>query len=48
MKLSLPEGVELKDGDSAIITIKTIGETKLFTEKSFLRTLKTEERIQIG
>ncbi len=36
MKLSLPEGVELKDGDSAIITIKNDRRNKIIYRKELL------------
>lgn len=36
MKLSLPEGVELKDGDSAIITIKNERRNKIIYRKELL------------
>jgi hypothetical protein len=36
MKLSLPEGVELKDGDSAVITIKNERKNKIIYRKEIL------------
>lgn len=36
MKLALPEGVELKDGDSAIITIKNERKNKIIYRKEIL------------